>query len=169
MHARSTSDAPTRTSGNASAARSEQRAPSKAKHAANVVSVDGQAEAALGRVPLGGKREAALAPGSHKAKRRALRDPLLRPPALAALAVSIAVSGCFELVRSNRVGKICTPEAARTAGERDARRGSAPQESYASICGVSEEYLNGLYRRAYSGIPENERGTQSGVLDRVLP
>jgi hypothetical protein len=53
-----------------------------------------------------------------------------------------------------KVGRICTPEAARAAGEADARAGRTLDERYASICGVTERLLNRMYADAYRRIAE---------------
>jgi hypothetical protein len=80
---------------------------------------------------------------------------------------SLALTGCVELARSARVANVCTPEAARSAGESDARAGKPPREGYANICGVAEASLNRMYADAYATVPETERA-QQGFLQRLL-
>ena len=84
-----------------------------------------------------------------------------------ALAGSIALSGCFEGIRAARASFVCTPEAARSAGEQDARAGSPPRESYGLTCGVAEPALNAIYTEAYTAVPETER-EKPGFFGRLL-
>ena len=84
-----------------------------------------------------------------------------------ALVASLALTGCLELVRSARVSQVCTPEAARRAGENDARGGAAVRESYGAICGVAEPSLNDIYSEAYQAVPEAERA-EPGFFRRLL-
>jgi hypothetical protein len=83
-----------------------------------------------------------------------------------ALASSLALTGCLELIRSTRVSRVCTPEAARKAGDGDARAAAPARESYAQICGVAEPSLNGIYTEAYNAVPEAER--KPGLFRRLL-
>jgi hypothetical protein len=85
-----------------------------------------------------------------------------------AILSSLAFAGCIELARSSRVGNLCTPEAARSAAEADARAGAPARDSYAEICGVAKDSLNRMYAEAYAAVPEAERGKQ-GFLKRLLP
>src|SRR5262245_19996389 len=88
------------------------------------------------------------APPMHEGRRRSElgRRPLAaRGLGVLALASCLALTGCLELIRSSRVSRVCTPEAARKAGDGDARAAAPPRESYARICGVAEPSLNGIY------------------------
>ena len=98
---------------------------------------------------------------------RTLRRQATRGLWLGTLATALALTGCFELIRSARVSQVCTPEAARRAGERDARGGAPARESYGQICGVAEPSLNEVYKEAYSGVPDGERA-QPGFFRRLL-
>jgi hypothetical protein len=101
----------------------------------------------------------------HGLRRRAIRTS--RTPWPLALVAALALTGCFELVRSARVSQVCTPEAAQRAGEGDARAGSPPRESYGALCGVAEPSLNGIYTEAYNAVPETERD-EPGFFRRLL-
>ena len=83
-----------------------------------------------------------------------------------ALSCYLMLDGC-SLASALREGKVCTPEAARRAGEDDARSGFPRQESYAKICGVAEPSLNRMYTEAYDAVPEAERSKPS-LLRRIL-
>jgi hypothetical protein len=74
--------------------------------------------------------------------------------------------GCYP-VAALREASVCTPEAAREAGTRDARRGRTLNEAYAEICGVAESSLNKVYREAYDGVPAEER-TEGGLFRRIF-
>ena len=82
---------------------------------------------------------------------RALSDHtrLRRTTCALVTVASLGQASCFAFVRSQIVGRTCTPEAARSAGAEDGASGAAPDESYAALCGVEESYLNGVYRAAY--------------------
>jgi hypothetical protein len=84
-----------------------------------------------------------------------------------ALAATLALTGCFELIRSARVSQVCTTEAAGRAGTSDARAGSPPRERYGEICGVAEPSLTAIYTEAYNAVPEAERD-QPGFFRRLL-
>jgi hypothetical protein len=100
--------------------------------------------------------------------RRITTRPTARSwPLALALAGTLALCGCFELIRSARVSQLCTPEAARKAGDGDARSGASPRESYGQICGVAEPSLNGIYTEAYNAVPEAERA-EPGFFRRLL-
>ena len=76
-------------------------------------------------------------------------------------------NGCFAFARSMQVERVCKPEAAKAAGERDARAGREARGSYAEICGVSESPLNRMYQEAYDAVPSDER--TGGFLGGLLP
>jgi len=86
---------------------------------------------------------------------------------LGILSVALLASGCLAFVYSRHVSRICNPEAARSAGERDALSGDEPRENYGEACGVAEAAVNQAYRAAYDGVEEDRRGTESGFLPRL--
>lgn len=68
--------------------------------------------------------------------------------ALVGAAFVLCLSGCAFL-RAQRVGRVCTVEAAREAGARDGARGRSPAEDYAEICGPARASLNRIYQESY--------------------